>query len=81
MRGGRLPVSQGGWTDCQPSVFWGVLVMRRVSAALAALICATVLTTGTAVAADGPDGRLTPKEEAGLRTAGQVMDLLLGGAR
>ncbi|GAA2621805.1 hypothetical protein [Streptomyces axinellae] len=56
-------------------------MVRRVPAALAILICATVLTAGPAVAADDPDGRLTAKEQAGLQTAGRLLELLLGGAR
>ncbi|WP_326806503.1 MULTISPECIES: hypothetical protein [unclassified Streptomyces] len=56
-------------------------MMRRVSATLAALMCATVLSMGTAVAADDPGAPLTQKEQASLQSVGKVLGLLLGGAR
>ncbi|MGW7577783.1 hypothetical protein [Streptomyces sp. NPDC054765] len=67
-----------------------MLMIRRLAVVLTALLATGVLTTGAAVAtpADGPHrhGRhhhqqhdLTPRERAGLRIAGEVLDTLFGG--
>ncbi|NLU65801.1 hypothetical protein [Streptomyces sp. HNM0574] len=55
-------------------------MFRRLTVPLAVLLAAVCLGTGTATAApSGDHDRLTPKERAGLRFAGEVTDNLLGG--
>ncbi|WP_199896674.1 hypothetical protein [Streptomyces niger] len=56
--------------------------MRRLIVLLAAVFTAGILASGSAVAApaDGPD-QLTPREQAGLEFAGDVLGSLFGGGQ
>ncbi|GAA0597171.1 hypothetical protein [Streptomyces crystallinus] len=56
-------------------------MLRRLAVALVTLSAAACLTAGTAAAApsdESPD--LTPREQAGLQVAREVLGSLLGGA-
>lgn len=57
-------------------------MMRRLTVMLTALFAAGLLATGSAVAApaDEPD-QLTPREQAGLQFAGDVLGALFGGGQ
>ncbi|MEU6116655.1 hypothetical protein ABZ840_19225 [Streptomyces sp. NPDC047117] len=57
-------------------------MMRRLTVMLAAVFTAGLLATGSAVAApaDEPD-QLTPREQAGLDFAGNVLGSLFGGGQ
>ncbi|GAA0471511.1 hypothetical protein [Streptomyces olivaceiscleroticus] len=56
--------------------------MRRLIVLLAAVFTAGILASGSAVAApaDEPD-QLTPREQAGLEFAGDVLGSLFGGGQ
>ncbi len=53
-------------------------MMRRLTVMLTALFAAGLLATGSAVAAPEPE-ELTPREQAGLQFAGDVLGALFGG--
>ncbi|POX38106.1 hypothetical protein C3486_24925 [Streptomyces sp. Ru73] len=58
-------------------------MMRRLTVMLTALFAAGLLATGSAAAADPGDGpdQLTPREQAGLEFAGEVLGGLFGGGQ
>ncbi|MFC0844595.1 hypothetical protein ACFH04_12885 [Streptomyces noboritoensis] len=57
-------------------------MLRRLAVVLVSLSAAACLTAGTAAAAVASDEprELTPREQAGLAFAGQVLGSFLGGA-
>ncbi|REK86327.1 hypothetical protein DY245_33125 [Streptomyces inhibens] len=56
-------------------------MLRRLTVVLSGLLVSGFLATGVAAAATPVDDHrhLTPKEQEGLRVAGEILDALLGG--
>ncbi|MFD8545863.1 hypothetical protein [Streptomyces sp. NPDC059649] len=56
-------------------------MFRRIAVVVTGLLVTGVLTAGSAAAAPVDDHHhLSPREEAGLRFAGEVLDALFGGS-
>lgn len=59
-----------------------VLMFRRIAVVVTGLLVTGVLTAGSAAAAPVDDHHhLSPREAAGLRFAGDVLDALFGGGQ
>ncbi|MEV6563853.1 hypothetical protein [Streptomyces kronopolitis] len=54
-------------------------MLRRLAVVLTGLLVTGFLAAGPAVASQDDGHRLTAKERAGLRVAGEVLDALFGG--